>query len=203
MTESLLCSECFFDQGLKLDAFRIGVEDDSACKQCGQPGGRKLNRDLLMTIAQRFFVRGTVHRTAYGAAPVVQFNEQHYGRNEIEVSAWLKRDVELLCEAARIGFFHYGPRLWMVGEVEPLKALQREAERDAIIGRILAEFPARLLLPSDGMFRLRKNPGDPTAPSEYDSPPAGVAGGGRLDSEAFAVLYASQELTPPGACTDT
>lgn len=29
-------------------------------------------------------------------------------------------------EAAQLGFFHYGPRLWMVGEVEPLKDLQDE-----------------------------------------------------------------------------
>jgi hypothetical protein len=65
-----------------------------------------LDKELIMALAHRFFVRGTVHRVEYGAAPVIQFNEHHYGRTEIKVSEWLKRDVELIGEAARIGFFH-------------------------------------------------------------------------------------------------
>jgi hypothetical protein len=44
----------------------------------------------------------------------------------------------LLEEAARIGFFYYGPRLWMVGEVEPLKALQDVQQRADVIEQILA-----------------------------------------------------------------
>ena len=29
---------------------------------------------------------------------------------------------ELLGSVAGVGFFHYGPRLWMVGEIEPVMA---------------------------------------------------------------------------------
>jgi hypothetical protein len=194
MSQALLCSECFRDQGLKFDAYRIGFEGDTPCPQCGRRNGRKLDKDLVIALAHRFFVRGTVHRTEYGAAPVVKFNEHHYGRTEIKVSEWLKRDVELIGEAARIGFFHYGPRLWMVGEVVPLKALQMETERDAIIGRILIDYPKQNLTPTETFFRLRKNPQDPACPSQYDSPPVGVGGKGRVDGDAFPVLYGSQDL---------
>jgi hypothetical protein len=194
MSQSLLCSECFRDQGLKFDAYKIGLEQDAACPQCRRRDGRELDKDLVMALARRFFVRGTVHRMEYGAAPVIQFNEHHYGRTEIKVSEWLKRDVELIGEAARIGFFHYGPRLWMVGEVEPLKALQKETERNVVIDRIVTEFPEQNLTAAEVFFRLRKNPTDPASPSQYDGPPVGVTGRGRLDAEAFPVLYASQDL---------
>lgn len=80
---------------------------------------------------------GTTIRTEYGAAPVIQFNEYHYGKSDISPSPWLKDDIKLIEEAGKIGFFHYGPRLWMIGEVAPLKNLQDPMKRSQVIGRIL------------------------------------------------------------------
>ncbi len=59
--------------------------------------------------------------------PRVQFNEHQH--TSIDVAPWLAPDVRLFERLLGIGFFHYGPRLWMVGEVEPLKALQRPKSR--------------------------------------------------------------------------
>lgn len=74
---------------------------------------------------------------------MIQFNESQYGQSNIYPSAWLENDIKLIEEAAKIGFFHYAPRLWMVGEVEPPKALQDPATRPQIVKRILREFPER------------------------------------------------------------
>src|SRR5262245_50678281 len=106
---AVLCSKCFHNQGLRLDATRIGGEKGGVCPQCRAVDGRKLDKDLVETLAFRFFVRGTYHRTAYGGAPVVQMNEDHYGETDINVPDALKTDIKLLEEAARIGFFYYGP----------------------------------------------------------------------------------------------
>jgi RES domain-containing protein len=106
----------------------------------------------------------------------------------------LRKDAELLGEAAGIGFFHYGPRLWMLGEVEPLKAMNDDATRDDVIERILTEFPERVIPTEQRVVRLRKNPARPTDPEEYDTPPRGSRGGGGIDSEDFPVLYASQDV---------
>jgi hypothetical protein len=119
----LLCSECFRDHGLSLDAHSLGVDSDAVCPKCASTTGRKLDRDRLLALADTFFVRGTLVRAKYGAAPVLQFNEHHHRKTEIEVSERLLADAALLGEAAGVGFFHYGPRLWMLGGVEPLKAL--------------------------------------------------------------------------------
>lgn len=82
---AVLCSKCFINQGLRLDAARIGVEQEGVCPHCGAVDGRKLDKELVETLAFRFFVRGTYHRTTYGGAPVVQMNEHHYGKTDIDV----------------------------------------------------------------------------------------------------------------------
>lgn len=192
--EILLCSECFGDWGLSFDAHNIGVDQPGPCPQCGSEKGRKLDKDRLLSLAGTFFVRGTIIRQEYGAAPVVQFNEHHLGKTDISIEPRLQKDAELLGNAAGIGFFHYGPRFWMLGEVEPLKDLLDAAKRPAVIKRVLAEYPERVLSVDERVVRLRKRPKDPSAPEEYDSPPPGFRGGGRLDSEDFPVLYASQDV---------
>ena len=82
---AVLCSKCFINQGLKLGAERIGVEQDGACPHCGATDGKKLDKVLVETLAFRFFVRGTFHRTTFGGAPVVQMNEQHDRKTDLNV----------------------------------------------------------------------------------------------------------------------
>lgn len=193
-SQHLLCSNCFVDQGLRLDSMKHGLELHGDCPNCKSTDGRKLTKKHLVDIAYRFFVSGTTIRLDYGAAPVIQFNEHHYGKSNIAPSPWLKNDIKLIEEAAKIGFFHYGPRLWMVGEVEPLKALQDSTMRPKVIERILKEYPAKVLARDEIFYRLRIGPKHPAAPDEYDSPPVMLAGRGRLDSTGFPVMYGSQDI---------
>ncbi len=190
----LLCSDCFVDEGLRIDAIKHGIEQDGDCPNCNSPNGRKLTKDHIKGLAWRFFVSGTTIRTEYGAAPIIQFNDYHYGKSDITPSPWLENDIKLIEDAARIGFFHYGPRLWMVGEVEPLKELRDPAKRSAIIRRVLTEYPVETLAKGSSFYRLRVGPQYPANPDEYDSPPVALAGKGRLDSVGFPVMYGSQDI---------
>jgi hypothetical protein len=192
MSAAVLCSNCFRDEGLRLDSFKYGDNSSSPCAQCGSTDGRKLTKELVEQIAHRFFVRGTTLRLDFGAAPVVVMNEHQ--KTTIKAAPWFEQDIRLLEKTLGMGFFRYGPRLWMVGEVEPLKALQRSDERKKILERITSEYPARILSKEEVFYRLRKSPKEPSSPSEYDSPPGHLLGEGRLDSADFPVLYGSQDL---------
>lgn len=192
MTDVELCSNCFHDQGLRLDAERLGIADSSSCPKCSSMAGRKLNADLVVSLAHRFFVWGTLQRCDYGAAPLVQFNQSQV--TSIGTSSWLEEDVRLFETTLNVGFFYYGPRLWMVGEVEPLKALQEQSSRASIINRILAEYPSTYLRVGQFFYRVRRDPGTPEDFNEYDSPPLALARTGRLDAADFPVMYASQDL---------
>lgn len=190
----LLCSDCFEDEGLSVDSYKIGLESSEECPQCKSNSGKKLTKELILGLAWRFFVSGTTIRCDYGAAPVIQTNEHHYGKSDIRPSPWLERDIKLIEDAAKIGFFHYGPRLWMVGEIEPLKELQINDSRAIVIQRVIKEYPERLIPSGMKFYRLRVNPKNPANHTEYDSPPIEFAGNGRLDSVDLSVMYGSQDI---------
>jgi hypothetical protein len=190
----LLCSSCFVDEGLRIDSWKHGIEQQGACPSCKSSDGKKLTKEHILGLAHRFFVSGTTVRFDYGAAPRVQCNEYHHGKSDISPSPWLKNDVKLIEDAGKIGFFHYGPRFWMFGEVEPLKALQDPATRPQIVERVLKDYPERTLAKDALFYRVRLNPQRPAEPDEYDSPPLHVVGKGRLDSAGFPVMYCSQDI---------
>jgi hypothetical protein len=60
--------------------------------------------------------------------------------------------------------------MWMIGEVEPLKSLQQPEKHTAVVERIVSEYPNRLLPEGDLLYRLRRDPREPSSPAEYDSP---------------------------------
>jgi hypothetical protein len=190
----LLCSNCFTDTGLRMDAEASGIVNALPCPNCGSRTGKRLTKHLIDYLIFRFFVRGSVARNRYGAAPLLQFNTHHFRKSDYHPPKWLQRDLDLLSEAGGVGVFHYGPRFWMLGEVEPLKALQDPAKRAAVISRIIAEYPSIHWREEEAFFRVRVNPSHPDRASEYDSPPAPLLGQGRLDSPKLPVLYCSQDI---------
>lgn len=191
-TAQIACSRCFSDHGLQLDAEQLGCKATSVCPNCGVTDGQKLDVAQLEQLAHRFFVWGSFWRTRYGGAPLVQFNDRQ--TTSITPSPWLKADIAIFEQKLGIGFFHYGPRLWMVGEVTPLNLLQDAADRQSIIDRIIAEYPVRELQLQEHFYRIRKDPKAPAAPHEYDTPPPPFVGTGRLDSASCPILYASPDL---------
>lgn len=190
MQKHLICSECFNDEGLRIDARQIGVLNKKACRNCNRKNGSKLTAKLISNLAHRFFVKGTSWKVEYGEAPLIQFNEHQ--KTSINFKEPLKSDVVLIEENINVGFFDYGPRLWMLGHIEPLKKLQTKKYRKEIIQRIVHEYPSLTLNNKAKFYRLRKNPKVPENHSEYDSPPK--SGNGRLDSNRLPILYASPDL---------
>lgn len=192
----LLCSQCFRDQGLRLDAIRLGNDDGAKCLKCGSTSGKKLDKQRLEELAHRFFVHGTLHRPQFGGYPGLQFNDRCYPEDSVAFPAWLAADARLVADTLKIGIFQYGPRFWMFGEIEPLKALRRRRTRQSVIGRIVAEYPVHELNSTDQFFRLRVNPRPQAQPEQYDSPPEPHSRRryGRLDAPGHPVMYGSQDL---------
>lgn len=192
MSDAPLCSRCFCDQGLRLLAEFNRESTGAKCPQCGSDEGHALDVSAIRHLAYSFFVQGSVVRTDFGGAPRLQINDQR--GVEVSFGEPLASDMDLISKAAGIGVFHYGPRLWMIGEIEPLHALQREGNRDAIIQRILAEYPSIWLEPGEKVYRLRVNPHEPGSAKEYDAPPPALAGAARLNREGDPTFYASPDL---------
>src|SRR5712691_12017790 len=99
----VVCSECFRDQGLRLEARRLGVVDATVCPNCCAASSHKLNAGLLTTLAYDYSVWGSLRRLDYGAAPLIQFNERE--STSITVPSWLEADVQLIGQILGVGFF--------------------------------------------------------------------------------------------------
>lgn len=190
----LLCSECFIDEGLRRDAFSIGNVIKKKCIQCNSNKGAKLNKADIRKLCYRFFVRGTIEKVKYGGSPIIQFNEHFFGKSEVNFSDGLAQDAKLLEQYGELGIFYYGPRLWTLGEIHPLKLLQIKKNRDKVIDEIIAKYPKHLLYSEHYFYRLRINPKTPHSFSEYDSPPNNFLGKNRFDEKDFPILYGSPDL---------
>ncbi|GAA4717242.1 RES family NAD+ phosphorylase [Sphingomonas lutea] len=189
--EPLLCAHCFLDEGLKRTAAAV-TSPELRCPNCGTTSKHLLRRPELLWLADMFFVRGSMLAVDFGGAPAIQFNEMQTG--SLDPDPNLTKDVELIQKAAGIGLFHYGPRLWMLGHIEPLQRLLDPKHRGFEIARMLDLFPKVELAPGDIFFRVRKQPERPGDPLQYDSPPEGSYGKGRLDAPGYPIFYGSQDL---------
>jgi hypothetical protein len=189
----IACSSCFTDQGLRLDAHLLGQSSAEACPNCHKNEGSKLTKDALLWLSQRYFVWGSFRRTEYGGSPTIQFNSRR-SAGKVAFPHPLSDDAALIERLCGVGFFRYGPRLWMIGKTEPLKQLQDPSTRDNIVDRIIQEYPPEMLEPERLFYRVRKAPKNPGSHCEYDSPPVGVTGNGRFDDDNCRVLYASPDL---------
>lgn len=188
------CSSCFIDEGLRLDAEQLGEKDSSTCPRCSSIEGCKLTSNRLAILAQNYFVWGSTPKLEYGAAPLIQFNDRR--KSDYDLKNLLTDDIAIFEEILGVGFFWYGPRLWLLGEVIPLKELQNEESRPTAIRRILCEYETRILTVDEKFYRVRKDPCEPSRYKEYDSPLQEYKNGkdGRLDTPDLPVLYASPDL---------
>jgi hypothetical protein len=194
---TVLCSHCFKNEGLRLNAEKFeptstDLSGSVRCPNCGSSDGKKLSRQQAEITAHSFFVWGSLKRATYGAAPRIQMNTQQEG--DIRASADLEGDMALIRKVLNLRLFHYGPRLWMLGHITPLQEMQDKNGRSAVIDRILRQYPERLFPAGRKFYRLRKNPSSEELPDEYDAPPVSFSGGGRLDPPGFPVMYASEDL---------
>ena len=189
-----LCSRCFLNEGLRLSAEELGLIDNVSCPNCRSREGRKLTRDLIEILAYRFFVWGTLNRTEYGAAPLVQFNHVHEPDIECD-PPWPQEDARAIEKAIDVGFFLYGPRLWMVGlNIEPLDRLKDPKTRPMEVRRILQQYPEITLRPDDTFYRLRVELEDSSDIGQYDSPGGKREKHNWFDSDSLPIMYASQDL---------
>jgi hypothetical protein len=108
MTDFLLCSECFQDQGLKLDAQTFGNDDASTCPNCGATSGKKLTQKAVGALAHRFFTWGTLLRLAeYEKSKIIE-NLALFGRPVEKGDVKVKCIDKIIINRVDYGF-HFGP----------------------------------------------------------------------------------------------
>ena len=134
----ILCSFCFKDSGLALEASKIGRASPSKCPHCKARGGAKLNPEEVEQLMRIFFIYGSYLKTEFGGATLLKF-----GDGEVRFPHWLEEDVRLLEDQTGSSFRYNGPRTYLIGEVYPLDELKSEETRERAAESVVKRFPRR------------------------------------------------------------
>jgi hypothetical protein len=192
--KAVLCSECFQNYGLRLEAIGLGIKSSSICPSCKSTSGRKLERRHLQKLIDRFFILGTVPHGVGGYASILHYNEE-LDVDEVEFDARTAHDWNLIKQHTGGALFFYGPPLWRVGVTEHYD--EPNVVSDKTIADIVEKLSVKTLPKGTKTFRIRKNvaPAVVMNPREYDLPPAGIVREyGRFDDANLQVLYTSPSL---------
>ncbi|MCW5589096.1 MAG: RES family NAD+ phosphorylase [Legionellales bacterium] len=191
----LLCSLCFNDHGLKIEAGKIGIQNKLECSHCKKKEGVKLTLNQIKKLAYLFYVRGSVGYSATDT-PIIQMNNLQKFSCELGIDKNQEEDARLIEEKIKMKFFPYAPTLWMVGENDKLNKLKEAKSRIKIFDEIFDKYQTHELLKEDLFYRIRKNPNVPNKSNEYDTPPLDIKKRQyyRFDSKDLPVMYGSPSL---------
>nr|WP_315026345.1 RES family NAD+ phosphorylase [uncultured Chryseobacterium sp.] len=194
MQNYILCSKCFFDEGLKLTCERFGKSNKIICPSCKKSEGHKISKADLEEVCWEFFINGTAFEAEFGGASLLSFNQ--FQKTEVKFNFKLNNDIKLIEKELGIGFFYNAPRLFKLGYITQLEKINSKdiIQEFEVLDEIIQKFPSRILTNEDYFYRLRKNPKNPDNELEYDSPPIEYAGKGRLDSIDLNILYGSENI---------
>ena len=188
-----ICSECFYDEGLKLTSQKFALKSNEKCPNCKKNYGYKISKEALHQIALKYFVNGSFYQSKYGGSSLLMFNE--YQKTDVDFGIFIKQDIPLIESILGIGFFYYAPRLYNVGSIAQLEKLQCGGNgAEEVLKEIIEKFPTKIINERSHFYRLRKNVSDPSDESQFDSPPIEHSGKGRLDSEDLNILYGSENI---------
>jgi RES domain len=192
--KALLCSECFQNYGVRLEAFGVGIKSSLICPSCKSTNGRKLERRHLQKLIGRFFELGTVPHGVGGYASILDYRPS-LDVDEVEFDAKTAHDWKLIKQHTGGALFFRGPPLWRVGITEHYD--EPNVVSDETIVDIVDKLSIKILPKGTKTFRIRKNvpPAVVMNPPQYELPPANpVREHGRFDDANLQILYTSPSL---------
>jgi hypothetical protein len=193
-----LCSDCFADAGLRLEAKRIGTERVSACPNCKSTDGYALDSDRLHELQKQFFSRATAPNQYRQDVAVLGVVEDDPDERDIGLilRPETRADWALIRGAIGGRLWYRSPRLFYLGITNHFgiyQSLPKDVVRDQIVSRLrFTEID-----PSTTIYRIRLNLDDEAKFDEgqFDSPPkARRRGFGRFDIGQLPLFYGSPNL---------
>jgi hypothetical protein len=180
----VFCSNCFRNEGLRIEAEKLGRQQESPCPVCSSTSGKKIDGDLLWELCHRFFDYGS--RSIY-YPPVYRIfppsTVSRFKENQVKFDASLSDDIARIKQSADIGFRYNAPNVRRMrytsvhDEIWTILDSDTPTE-DANVEKLAGPF-ARIrdycgsltLVSGQKIYRIRINPDGVSQPTDFDTTP--------------------------------
>ncbi|WP_430816556.1 RES family NAD+ phosphorylase [Carboxylicivirga sp. RSCT41] len=192
----MICSDCLINEGLKIEAERIGIRNNNQCTNCNSFSGKKLNKEIIQKIVDRFFRQGSIDNDYH--LPIYQLSFVEY-EEMIPFTEETRADLKLLKANSGINIAYHSPRLTDLGYTDisaEIEIIEHEAKEklNVLIDRLFSKFKDKTLNTNTKLFRIRVNPNSPRTNAEFDTPPKEYIREGRLNNKETPIFYCSEDL---------
>ena len=194
----MVCCNCLENEGLRIEAVKLGSKQDIECPNCKSSPCVKLSKEIVEELFRKFFLHGTRGISPYHP-PIYRIVEADYSSDTVELDDSLKNDYDLLSKFAKIGLKYNSPPTWKVGhtyiEDEIRRALDTEHEKVLnIVDRIISRCSVSRLRIGKKIYRVRLNPQNAASPESYDSPPDNKIQEFRFNNNEQPVFYGALDI---------
>jgi hypothetical protein len=197
--EFLLCSNCFQDVGLKLEAQRIGQRrENKSCPNCETGDGYALDNKALHELQRQFFSRATAPNQFRNDIAVLGLVEDDppYADFGLKLRPEAQADWSLIQSKISGRLFYRSPRLFYLGITNHF-GLYQSLPKDVVCNDIVPKLRFSAIDPNAVFYRVRLNLTDENKfdDEQYDAPPKPRRRAfGRFDNPKLSLLYGSPNL---------
>ncbi len=194
----LLCSSCFRDNGLRLEASLVGKQGCGTCPHCKASDGYALDSDALHELQQQFFSRATApnqYRDDIAVLGVVEDDSDEWDIGLV-LRPETRADWALIQDAIGGRLWYRSPRLFYLGITNHF-GMQQSLPKAVVRDQIVSKLSLTKIDPSTTIYRIRLNLDDKRKfdEAQFDAPPKPRHRGfGRFDNGKLPLLYGSPNL---------
>jgi len=192
----MVCSDCFKNEGLRLEALKLGHTRSEKCPRCGSEKGAFLNENQCGELLEKFFIDGTMSIGTFGISP---YKLGAGNPHDIKFDLTLHDDFEILIAVDALGLRRRSPKTWHVGDTKHWGAFEEMIQyrrttgklpenADETVDEILERCRKFTLRKGIRFYRIRKNLEASILAESYDSPSAQDRPS-RLSRDGISVLY--------------
>jgi hypothetical protein len=190
----MICSDCFHNEGLRLEARKIGVASEEICENCGATSGRKITTtEQVRLLMQNFFMHGSVPQDIGGWAPVYWWTDR-IERDDTTFDDTLRGDYELIKEKLGVCVFQHSPPLWRLGYTYQYEELEKNHPEKAL-SFVISAGKEQIIRKGQKIYRIRTNPTSIYENGAFDTPPLHLKKEcSRFDTEHLEVFYGALDI---------
>lgn len=193
----MICSNCLTNEGLRIEAEKLGLKVNSVCQNCNSKTGLKLTEKGIKRLYFNFFEHGTRGIGIYEPSTYKVVDKKYAQHVVLDNS--LIQDIEILGQYAEFDLMYNAPPTWQVGDTDIEEDLGKALDENKdkvhdIVDDLIDRCGVIELKTGEKIYRVRINPDTASASKSYDSPSINKIKAMRFNLENVPIFYGAFDI---------